>query len=249
MHGLQQFRLPVSANLGHISCDSNDNKPTNLLFLHGAGSTTDRSSFDPIRTALLTRGITSCAFDFIGHGETKGNIETTCLADRTRQSLSLINSGKLQKPVSLIATSMSGYTAIKLLPLCRITKLVLIVPAVYDQAVYNTPFGKKFRSAIRKNKSWLNSDAWKILAGFQGDLLVIVAGNDTVVPEEITDKIFKSAIHTQHKDLYVVKNSSHKILSHLNKHKEEFDQVIELIHAFLKTNPPHNHHRERRIKK
>lgn len=83
------------------------------------------------REALFAKGISSAAFDFVGHGETGGNLKSASLKDRTRQACRVIEALEMQPPFSVIAASMSAYASVKLLERFPIKSLVLLVSAVY----------------------------------------------------------------------------------------------------------------------
>lgn len=207
--------------------------PSHVLFLHGGGVNSNRHSFDPIREFLLKRGITSCAFDFIGHGDTGGSIQKTNLSDRTDQALSIIRSNFLRTPLCIVAASMSGYTALRLLQSCTVNKLILVVPAVYMREAYRINFGTAFSNTIRQHRSWINSDAWEIIQKFTGELLIIFAEHDNVVPPDIVQKLYSSATHTTYKHTHLVPNSPHKILDFLYDRPATFYKVADLISTFL----------------
>lgn len=79
---------------------------------------------------------------------------------RFEQACRVIKAMQLKEPFSIIAESMSGYTAIKLLTKYRVKNLILLVPAVYHVDSYVIPFNQGFSEMIRKPKSWVHSDAW-----------------------------------------------------------------------------------------
>src|SRR4051812_2784719 len=84
----------------------------NVLVIHGAGKA-NRNRYESIRKSLFDLGISSAAFDHIGHGATGGSLEGSTLHDRTEQAVAVIGHLKLQN-FSIIAGSMGGYTAVKL---------------------------------------------------------------------------------------------------------------------------------------
>lgn len=200
-----------------------------LLFLHGAGTST-RRLFDPLREELWNNKIQSLAFDFVGHGETGGCLQSSSLIHRFTQTCCVIETMQLKEPFSVIAESMSGYTAIKLLEKYQVENLILIVPAVYHAASYTIPFNQGFSEIIRKPKSWFHSDAWEILQKFQGKLLICFAENDHVIPKEIIEKLYDSAKGAKNKKLHLIQGSPHKTWEYLadNKFEEErlFTQVL-----------------------
>lgn len=196
-----------------------------LLFLHGAGAST-RRQFDPLRHKLWENNIQSLAFDFVGHGETGGNLQFSSLKHRFEQTCGVIEGMKLEEPFSVLAESMSGYTAVKLLEKYKINNLILFVPAVYHADSYAIPFNQGFSEITRKPKSWLYSDAWEILQKFQGNLLICFAENDSVIPKEIIDMLYDSAKGTQSKSLYLIRGSPHKTWEYLTENKNEREKMF-----------------------
>ena len=177
------------------------------LVLHGAGKSS-RTRFSRMRESLNDQGITSASFDFIGHGKTGGEILGTSLHGRTKQAAAVIRQSCIE-PLTLIAASMSAYTAIKLTKIFSVNNLILLVPAVYTPSAYNIDFGPEFSAAIRTPNSWQDSDAFNILEGFKGNLLVIAAEHDNVIPIKVIERIHKSARHAKTNLLHIVPDSAH----------------------------------------
>ena len=96
------------------------------LLLHGAGKSS-RFTFSRLREYLYCHGLPSDSFDFVGHGETGGNIKETSLLGRTDQAAKVIKH-MCQEPLTLIAASMGGYCAIKLTEIFKVENLVLLFP-------------------------------------------------------------------------------------------------------------------------
>lgn len=209
------------------------NAPSRLLVLHGGGAATGRHTYLPLRNALFNSGITSCSFDFIGHGETGGDLIGTHLKERTDQARAVVSTGVMESNYAILAASMSGYTAIKLLETEPVNELVLIVPAAYSRDAYSIPFGPEFSKSIRYPRSWENSDAWEILQNFTGRLLVIAAEHDEVVPLEIAERFLISAPKSIERKLYIIPGSSHKVLDFLSGNNLEREIVVGLIRDFL----------------
>ena len=181
--------------------------PCNAVVLHGAGKSS-RTRFTRLRRALNERGIPTASFDFIGHGETGGELAGSSLKDRTEQAAAFIRE-VVEEPLILIGASMSGYTAIRLTQMFRVDNLVLLVPAVYTARAYTLAFGPEFSSAIRVPGSWKDSDAWDILSAFRGELLVIAAEHDNVIPMGVVERIYSSAVQAKTRRLHFVSGSHH----------------------------------------
>jgi fermentation-respiration switch protein FrsA (DUF1100 family) len=104
---------------------------------------------------------------------------------------------------------MGAYTAIKLTEIFVVENLVLLVPAVYTPRAYGAPFGPEFSAVIRRPGSWQDSDAFDIVSAFKGNLLVIAAESDDVIPRAVVERIHGSATNAKVRLLHVVPGSSH----------------------------------------
>lgn len=180
------------------------------IVLHGAGKSS-RAVFTRLRHALNANNIPSVSFDFVGHGETGGEILDSSLSGRTEQAAAVIKHTCIE-PITLIAASMSGYTAIKLTELFSVRNLILLVPAVYTKRAYDLNFGPEFSASIRAADSWRESDAFEILSRFRGNLVVVAAEFDDIIPRAIVEHIHSSAINTMTRMLHVVPGSTHSSL-------------------------------------
>ncbi len=191
------------------------------LLLHGAGQSS-RSRFSNLREQLNRGNIPSAAFDFIGHGDTGGQITDTSLKLRTRQAQAVIGQ-VCREPLTLIGASMSAYTAIRLTRKFAVKNLILLVPAVYTLKAYNVNFGPQFSALIRKPNSWQNSDAFAILKEFTGNLLVIATQHDRVIPKGVIDKLHAAGRHLKTNILYTVPGADHLSVF------SDPDEVIKII--------------------
>lgn len=177
------------------------------IVLHGAGKSS-RARFSRLREGLNASGIPSVSFDFLGHGETGGALVGSSLQERTAQAAAVIRHTCCE-PLTVIGASMGAYTAIKLTEIFSVDNLILLVPAVYTPQAYETPFGPAFSAVIREPGSWQDSDAFRILAGFKGKLLVIAAEADAVIPMAVIQKIQASARQAETNRLHIVPESKH----------------------------------------
>lgn len=174
------------------------------------------------------------AFDFVGFGETGGSIHESSLQKRTEQACAMIEAMNIKSPICLLGSSMGAYTAVKLSEILPTNGIILFVPAMYDLAAYSAPFGDEFSQIIRKPNSWVNSDAWQILQAFRGRLLVVAAGQDDVIPQDVIRRIDEAAANTSWKEVYTVQHSSHMLIQYLEQNPSEFDHVVGLIQHCVK---------------
>ncbi len=183
-----------------------------LLMLHGAGGSR-RAVFDLLRDHFWQYGISSASFDFVGHGDTGGSLPNSSLKSRTEQACRMIDKLKLKPPLSILAASMGAYTAVKLLEHYDIARLILCVPAAYTAAAYAVPFNQGFTELIRAPNSWEQSDAWELLGTYTGQLLIVAAENDVVIPPGVIQRLYDAAVNAQRRDLRVAPGASHFVFT------------------------------------
>lgn len=215
------FQLPFNK---HVLKGDRYRKECEAIVLHGAGKSS-MNRFVRLRESLNDNGIPSSSFDFIGHGETGGNISDSTLHGRTDQAATVIRHTCIE-PLTLIAASMSGYTAIKLTEVFAVSNLILLVPAVYTPRAYDLSFGSEFSAAIRIPGSWQESDAFSIISIFKGNLLIIAAEVDNVIPMEVIERIYSSAKNARNRHLHIVPNSRHVSLF---PREQDFIVVLNMI--------------------
>ena len=216
---------------GHILTGDllTDHEFARSLILHGGGGSS-RSKFSYLRGRLLEKGISSCAFDYIGHGDTGGNLKISSLLERTEQTCTVIDSQPIEKPLTIIGASMGAYTAVKLIDRYPVENLVLLVPAMYTAEAYPVPFNDGFTQIIRKPDSWEHSDAWELLADFRGKLFIVAAEFDRVIPYGVIEKIYSSAVRARKKELYIAPGVSHFVFTELRaKNPRAFEHVLDMM--------------------
>lgn len=209
------------------------NNPPRVLVLHGAGNS-NRARFQTLREELFAKGISSAAFDFVGHGDTGGDLKSSSLSSRTRQACRVVDALNLQQPFSVIGASMSAYTSVKLLEHYHIKSLVLLVPAMYTSRAYSIPFNRGFSDIIRQPQSWVQSDAWRLLADYTGRLLIVAGEIDQIIPRDVISRIYDSAVNATERKLYIAPNASHFVFTDLRENDPaEFKSVFDQICAVL----------------
>ena len=204
-----------------------------VLVLHGAGNS-NRGRFQMLREELFAKGISSVAFDFVGHGDTGGDLKSSSLSSRTRQVCRIVDALNLQQPLSVIGASMSAYTSVKLLEHFHIKNLILLVPAMYTSQAYSVPFNRGFSDIIRQPQSWVQSDAWRLLADYTGRLMIVAGKNDQVIPRAVIDRIYDSAVNAAARKLYIAPNASHFVFTDLRDNDpDEFKYVFDQLCTML----------------
>jgi pimeloyl-ACP methyl ester carboxylesterase len=231
----EQRLVQVEFETHTIACDvlSHSESP-GVLVLHGAGNS-NRGRFQLLREELLISGISSIAFDFVGHGDTGGELKRSSLSSRTRQACTIVDSLNLKQPLSIIGASMSAYTSVKLLEHYHIKNLILLVPAMYALQAYSLPFNEGFTEVIRQPQSWVQSDAWRLLADYTGRLLIVAGEYDQIIPRDVINRIYDSAVNAAERRLYIAPAASHFVFTDLRANDpKEFERVFGQICDMLK---------------
>lgn len=209
----------VHSNGVLIRGDRTPGEGDTILFLHGAG-TSNRRLFDSLRNAFWEEGRPSLAFDFMGHGDTGGVLQYSSLQHRFKQVCHVIEHNQMKEPLHIVAASMSGYIAVKLLEKYEVENLILFVPAAYHKDAFTVGFDQGFTDIIRKERSYFFSDAWEILPAYKGNILICYAEHDDVIPSEIIERFYSSCVSAKKRDKYLVQGSPHKVLAYLEENAE-----------------------------
>src|SRR6218665_1293314 len=99
------------------------------LFLHGGGPATSSEGTRYLREDRAARGIASVALDFSGHGRSGGRMEGASPDRRREEALRLVDSLQPPRPRAIVATSMAGHVACRLVETLQPEALVLFCPA------------------------------------------------------------------------------------------------------------------------
>ena len=91
-----------------------------------------------------------------------------------------------------LGTSMGGPIALKLTAHIDTPNLILFCPAAYAVSAWQLPFGNGFTENIRRENSFLETDAGIISAGYPGNVLYFIGDRDEVIPPAI-DRLYNAS--------------------------------------------------------
>jgi len=203
-----------------------------LLLLHGAGQAS-RAAYWPLRQFLHQRNIATTAFDFIGHGQTGGDLHGSSLDQRVQQALAIQQHHCPPRPLALLGSSMGSYIALHMLAHMECSHLVLQVPGVYTPAAFKLPFGPAFSHVIRQPDSWADSDAWALLEAFRGHVLIVAAEQDQVIPRQIIERLHASSRQASSCQLLWISGAGHQLGLHWQAHTAAAENYRQAIADFL----------------
>lgn len=160
-----------------------------ILALHGLGPTATRHRVRYLLDAFAVHGYGSITFDFSGNGDSTGVLAESSL--RGRRAETLAAAGHLSQSVAtvLIGTSMGAHLAAWAVPELRPRGLVLFCPAAYPEGTADL----RFDGSLARPGNYADSPAYAGLREFDGDLLIIGARQDQVVPPAVIDGYLANA--------------------------------------------------------
>jgi pimeloyl-ACP methyl ester carboxylesterase len=200
------------------------------LFLHGGGATANSARTRYLRDALAERGFASVAIDFSGHGGSDGRLLDASLQQRRDEALCVVKHLRLRKPHAIVATSMSGHTACRLIDALDPRALILFAPAAYEARAETARFGETFRAVIRSTQNFSESPAFDDLRRFKGQLLTLYGNNDAVIPTAVKTGYRAAARNGEHID---ISDAGHQLHDWLHTFPTDKNAVICRIASLL----------------
>jgi fermentation-respiration switch protein FrsA (DUF1100 family) len=188
--------------------------PCRAVVLHGAGKSS-RRRFSRLRQALHARGVPTAAFDFIGHGETGGDLIGSSLQSRTEQAAAVIQKVG-QEPLALLGASMGRLYGHQTDPSDSGSSISFCwFPPSTRRGPMPSPLGRIFLPRSASPRVGGTPMPGELLARFRGNLLVFAAEEDAVIPFDVVKRIYGSARQSRMRHLHVVPGSHpHRALPH-----------------------------------
>jgi len=208
------FAVPFQGTLLHGTQWTPPGATHTALVLHGGG-TSAAQGFGELRRFLHARQIGTLAFDAVGHGRTGGAQLGTTLQQRVQQVVAVVQAqGLAPASLALVGFSMGAYVAVKAAAQLGVPRLCLAIPAAYATQAFEVPFGPQFSQILRTPGSWVQSDAFDLVADYPGHLLVLSAEEDRVVPPEIPHTYLTRANNSASRQHHIIQRAGHKLNEH-----------------------------------
>lgn len=210
----QSFKVECLTNRLAATITTPDNlpnlKPT-IMVLHGSGneSTQQRSFYLAHFFALL--GKATLRFDHSGHGLSTGHMANTSLSRRLTEAASMLPYMSQTEPLTFIGSSMGAHTGAMLTQHANVGTLVGIAPAAYGLALENLLFGPDFAYMSRLPGHFNTSAIWPILNQFQGNLLLVTAGNEEKVPRQVPQLYWETCTQAKSRTQLNIPGSHHGV--------------------------------------
>ncbi|KAF1071050.1 MAG: 2-succinyl-6-hydroxy-2,4-cyclohexadiene-1-carboxylate synthase [Variovorax sp.] len=204
-------------------------EPPRVLALHGGGVQASRRGIRYLLDGLVQGGVPCASFDFCGHGESDGQLEGSSLAHRVAQARTVAEQVAPDRPMSLIASSMGGHIACALIPVLNPPVLVLFCPAAYVAEAEDAPFGPRFQGVLRatRDEDYAASPAFAALDRFEGRLLLVLGGEDAVIPAAVLAQYAQRARRAKSVEVLRLAGAGHKLHEWLPAHPRDHARVLE----------------------
>ncbi|MDA8455858.1 alpha/beta hydrolase [Acidovorax sp. GBBC 3334] len=149
-----------------------------VFALHGARS--DYTRLNPLLFWLQRHGVGSLACNLSGHGPASPlALGQTSLA-RNLQEARRFHAAMRPAAAVVMGQSLGGALALKLAEgsAGAVRKLILVCPALYPEAAHAQPFGPAFTAAISQPFGFLDASSLGFLAGWDGEVLLVIGEYD-----------------------------------------------------------------------
>lgn len=230
-----QEKIKIKIDNEEIVCLLNyqkDKNEINTIILHGGGPS-NKEQTEYLIPVLQKNNLYSVRFDFSGQGESSGNLSCSSLYKRQKESLGVIKEFIGNNRLTIIGTSMAGHISCSLVVNANVENLVLFCPAIYTKKAWFSNFGNGFTDIIRENKSYLDNNISQLLKKFDGKIMLILAENDQIIPNEVVDIYLHEMKNKPGSKVYVIKGCPHPIHKWIIQNEQEREKLISEIDWFL----------------
>jgi len=207
-----------------------------IFCFHGMGHS-NRSQSHHLAGTVMRAGHAYISMDFSGQGESGGTLAGSSIGKRVDEALAVIADARSDDtPLALLGTSMGCHVALEVVAAVgahRIENLLFFAPALYAHETRDVRFGDGFKDMIRRENSYRQATAQKILSDFAGNLLVVHGRRDSLVSTEVIGMLDGAARHCRRKTVLRLDDCPHEIHEFLIEHGDVAATVYAEVAAML----------------
>jgi pimeloyl-ACP methyl ester carboxylesterase len=215
---------------------SSSGKPPSVVSFHGLGVTASRASIRYVLDHLAQLGQSSICFDFSGNGESSGRFDCASLRIRGAESLAAARLLADTEPRALIGTSMGAHLAALASPAIQPHALVLFCPAAYPENAAEERFDEnfvRFNNRVITPEALRGSPALRALRSFTGNLLIVAAEEDQVIPRRVVDLYLENATAARSSRVLWLAGCDHFVHPWLARHPEQRAIALQAIQSTI----------------
>jgi len=207
-----------------IDWNANKDKPT-IMCLHGGGSG-NREKVAVFTKCFANEANISCIrFDHSGWGESSGASQQGSLKKRVEEALAASQFMDLEKPLTIMGSSMGGPMVMELTWHLNVRNAILFCPALYAVEAFDVPFGEEFAAILRSENSFLRADT-KMLENYTGNFLHIIGEHDNIIPKGVTQLYEQHIVHAAKREFICIPNAGHQLYPFFAENKMEQDKIF-----------------------
>jgi dienelactone hydrolase len=197
-----------------------------VIFFHGSESKGE-TNFE-LAEKIAQRGILGFAFNYRGCGISDGDIKEQTLGmgieDVKAAMKALLSRKEIDKTrIGVCGSSYGGFLASLISSEYIFKSMVLTVPAAYTPTAMSVIHGSNIRTL---GDTFKDSLSYKEIGIFKGDLLVIGAEFEDLLPQGMVEKYFEAAKNVRKKEAYVLKEAKHVIRLYPKAKKVMMEKVM-----------------------
>ena len=199
-----------------------------VIFFHGS-SGNGEMHFD-LAKSISKRGVLGFAFNYRGCGVSDGEFKDQTVGMGIKDGKAAIEFFLSQKEVDkkrlgFSGGSFGGFLASLFANRFNPKSVVLIASAAYSSEVYATH--RDSDSDLRKD--FEESNSYKEIAKFKGNLLVVSCELEDVLPPLMVEKYLESAQNASKKEKFTLRGSKHRISINLLERSTLIDKIKEWL--------------------
>jgi pimeloyl-ACP methyl ester carboxylesterase len=199
--------------------------PPDVITLHGLGPTASRHTVRYLLDDLTRHGHGSCCFEFSGNGDSTGVLTESSLRRRRAEALAAARALDPARPPVVIGTSMGAHLAAWLVPELRPRGLVLFCPAAYPAHATD----QRFDAGFARPGNHPDAPAFAGIRDFRGDLLIVAAREDRVVPADVVDGYLDNAVDARSREVIWLDGCDHFVHRWLPSRPQTRDRVFDAM--------------------
>lgn len=204
-----EFKVGKETLRGAMFTPSGKGPFPGVIFFHGSGGNGE-TSFE-LAKKVSKKGILGFAFNYRGCGMSDGEFKDQTVGMGITDGKAAIDFFLSQEEVDkkrfgFWGSSFGGFIATLYANRFGPKSLVLVAPAAYYSEVY-----ARHRDFDELRKDFKESESYKEIVKYKGELLVVSCEFEDVLPSGMVDRYLMEAKQTRNKESYLLKGARHKI--------------------------------------
>ena len=217
--------------VGTIDWNIAKDLPT-VLCLHGSvPGNRQRSAY--LAKPLAEYGVSCLRFDYIGHGESSGDLTKATLHHLIQQAKDALTLMDPHKDLTVMGFSLGGGPALGILPELRIRKLALFAAGAWSDEALHAPYEERSQYHIHRAEQAQNASGLKNLGAFTGNFLSVIGSEDDTIAPQVTKQFIERSAQAASRDFIIIPGAPHILLDWFATHPAEQQELTSRVIRFV----------------